>query len=402
MTALAQSNSKPQTIRSRALTGILEHAIASLELTQKQRDSIDETYAECGQYLIQALGLQKHLGDIFPQGSMRLGTVIRPYNDITQVFDLDIVFRMAILRQINGADSYRESVGTHLKAKYNGTVKPLPKGWRLDFSEERDYHLDVIPAMDSDCGGNVIAITDGRNWKDSNPRGYAGEFFEPIAELVPRFEKVAMLEEGITTLNCASIEPLPEHTHFKSPLQRITQISKRHRDYYFNKKTKAPAVATPSIVLTTMLALSYKRLVLDRTFASGFDLLLACVEDMPSHIERRIDALGNDVWWLPNPSLPNENLVEKWRDNRHDRAFHAWHTDYVNFLGQLLDGDKSPRSLLADAFGASTINNVFAKQAETITTARLLNKLTVNPEYGSGLALGTVAPVSATHIIHGH
>jgi hypothetical protein len=385
--------------RNRALTGLLECVIASLELSADQRSSIESTYQECGLHLSRALGYEQHLGDIFPQGSMRLGTVIRPYRDITEVFDLDVVFRLALPSHLHAAEPYCASVGKHLKSKYNGIVKPLPKGWRLDYSDSRNYYLDIIPAMDSPLGGQVIAITNGSSWNDSHPRGYAADFFEPIAAILPRFEKIAMLEEGAVTANSARIEPLPEHTHFKLPLQRITQISKRHRDYYFNKKTRTPKVATPSIVLTTLLALSYRKLVRERTFDSGFDVLFACVQEMPSHIKLRQNAFGAREWWLPNPSLPSENLIHKWKDPSHKDGFYNWHRDYVVFLQQLQQGGASPRNLLTEAFGARAVNSAFAKQAQTITGARLLGKLSTEPKLG--LTLAAAGNVSSSHLPHG-
>jgi hypothetical protein len=400
MNTLQDDNSALRVTRSRAITGILEQTIGSLELTKEQQDSVEETYLECGHHLSNALGLAQNLGDIFPQGSMRLGTVIRPFKGITNVFDLDIVFRVVMLRHLDGAKAFRDSVGRHLKAKYNGIVKPLPKGWRLDHSEHRGYYLDVIPAMDSPRGGNVIAITDETNWKDSNPRDFA-TIFERAAALEPRFEEVAMLKSGERIANCARIEPLPEHTDFKSPLQRITQISKRYRDYFFNKKTDRSDFATPSIVLTTMLTAAYEGLVHARTYASGFDLLLTCVEDMPSHIEQRRTAQGVVVYWLPNPSLRDENLIAKWKDERHAKAFYDWHADYTDFLRQLLNSRSSPRPVLTDAFGAAAINEAFAKQGESYRSAREQNKLTVESDRGLGLIFGSVAPISSSHIIHG-
>ena len=400
MTALSNRNSDGETAqleRRRALTGILEHAVASLELTATQRDSVEKTYAECGTHLSKALGLAEDLGDIFPQGSMRLGTVIRPLRDITEVFDLDVVFRVAVPCTKNRPEKLRSAVGDHLREKYNGAVKPLAKGWRLDFSQERDYYLDVIPAMDSVSGGNVIAITDAANWRDSNPRDYA-TWFERHAAVMPLFEGEVGLNERRMMAKSASIEPLPEHTHFKSPLQRITQISKRHRDYYFNKKTNQPSLVTPSIVVTTLLTKAYECLVNTRTYSSGYDLLVSCVEDMPNRLEVEKDAAGTTHFRLPNPSLPSENLVERWKVPAQARAFYAWHKEFVTFLQQLPLAEVPQRRLLSETLGARAVNAAFAKQAESFNGARNHRLLTVVPTVG--LSLGAVAPVSA-HVIHG-
>lgn len=383
--------------RRRALTGILEYAIASLELTPVQRESVEATYTECGAHLAKALGLATEKGDIFPQGSMRLGTVIRPLRDVTDVFDLDVVFR--IVRVCTGCrpDALCAAVGAHLRTKYNGAVKPLPKGWRLDFSRERDYLLDVIPSMDSELGGNVIAITDGKKWRDSNPRDYAS-WFERRAALLPRFEgELKAFNEKRAIANSARIEALPEHTEFKSPLQRIVQVAKRHRDYHFNKKTRQPTLLTPSIVVTTLLTHAYASNVARKVFQSGFDLLLTCVEDMVDYIEET--RVGERIEYrVQNPSLPSENLVEKWRDTRYADAFFAWQRDFVALLRQLVAQDAPRRQLLTEALGERAINSAFAKQADILSEARQHQILGVGAT--AGLTINPIAPVRR-HVIHG-
>ena len=323
--------------RRLALTGILEHTVRFLELTPNQYVSVEKTYRECGEHLSMSLGLAPERGEIFPQGSMRLGTAIRPFRDITEVFDLDLVFQIVRPCTTHDPRKLRELVGTHLRSKYNDVIKELPKGWRLDFSHERDYHLDVIPAMSSTYGDGVIAITDSSKWLDSNPRGYA-DWFERNASILPQYAADEMLKEGRAILNCASIEPLPEYTNFKSPLHRIVQIVKRHRDYYFNKKTEQSKFLTASIIVTTLLTKAYASRVPGRIFESDFDVLLACLEDMVNHIEMR-SIQGANRAWLPNPSLPTENLLGKWSsDTRFAQEFHNWHRDIKSFLRGLLSG----------------------------------------------------------------
>jgi hypothetical protein len=277
-------------------------------------------------------------------------------------------------------------------------VKPLAKGWRLDFSAEKDYYLDIIPAMDSPKGGNIIAITDGDDWTDSNPRDYATGF-ESVCALVPRFEDDLIVESMTALANNAQIERLPEHTRFKSPLQRIVQITKRHRDYYFNKKTKQAELITPSIVITTLLMKAYKSKVHAEVYSSGFDLLLTCVKDMPNNLEVSEDHTGVLHYRLSNPSLPSENLIKKWADQRYSKAFFAWHGDFVNFLSSLISGEGNQRRLLAETLGERAVNSAFARQTENFSLARQNGILSANSN--SGLTLGTVGTVSSTHVIHG-
>jgi Second Messenger Oligonucleotide or Dinucleotide Synthetase domain len=379
--------------RRQALTGILETTVTSLELTPGQHAKVEEKYHECGHHLSKALGLAQDAAEIFPQGSMRLGTVIRPLRDVTEVFDLDVVFRIAAVCTNNEPKQLHDAVGEHLREKYDGALSPLPKGWRLDFGE---YHLDVIPAMDSTLGGENIAITSGNNWWNSNPRGYA-TWFEERSSRLPKYEDVIRLNEVRAFSNSARIEPLPEHTTFKTPLHRIVQISKRYRDYYFNRKTKSPELSPASIVVTTLLTKAYEKCVQDRTFASGFDLLQTCVEDMPNHLEAEWTAEAGRRPLLRNPSLPNENLVAKWTDESQANAFHTWHRDYAKFLRELLLDGAPQRRLLSEALGERAINSAFAKQTDSLNLARRHQVLTVAPTIGLTIANGIKVADRAIH-----
>lgn len=386
--------------RRRALTGILEHAVASLELTDKQRESVESTYKEVGAHLAKALKYGQPQGDIFPQGSYRLGTVIRPWRDITDVFDLDVVFRLIVPAAGQDAKKYREAVGEHLREKYNGVVKPLPKGWRLDYSKERDYYLDIIPAMDAvQRSAGVIAITDASQWRDSNPRGF-GDWFADISKLLPRFGLIAIANSAEFESRHASIEPLPEHTDFKSPLQRITQISKRFRDYHFNKKLNTPKHAPASIVLTTLLAKSYQRCVGARTYESGYDLLVECVKGMPDFLRVTLDLHKRAAFTLENPSLPTENLVAKWNDDPSlAKAFYDWHGQYIALL-TLLPEDKAPqRKLLEDTLGKDPVKVAYQRQIESMNAARNAAALKVVPKFGltASAAAGVVVPNLTIH-----
>lgn len=384
--------------RRLALTGILEHTIASLELTDEQRKSVESTYREVGSHLAKALKLEGPDADIFPQGSYRLGTVIRPWRDITDVFDLDIVFRLVMSAAGQDAKKYREAVGRHLREKYAGLVQPLPKGWRLDYSAERDYYLDIIPAMDAGPV-NVIAITDGSAWRDSNPRGF-GNWFEETAKMLPQIGLMAFSNSAPLENRQARIEKLPEYTAFKLPLQRITQISKRHRDYYFNKKIVAPKKAPSSIVITTLLAKSYARCVGAHPFESGYDLLVECVEGMRDFIQVAVGTNQKTTFTLKNPSLVSENLVAKWNDDPAlATAFYEWHGQFLTFLVQLPEDRAPQRKLLEETLGKGPVNAAYQKELEMMSAARQSSSLRVVPRVGlsSTATAGVLVPNLTIH-----
>lgn len=392
-TMFAPTHTEPDVLaRRRALTGILENAVASLELTAEQRQSIDSTYREVGVHLAKALRVDQPRADIFSQGSYRLGTVIRPWRDITDVFDLDVVFRLVTPADGQDARKYREAVGVYLREKYNGTVKPLAKGWRLDYSKERDYYLDIIPAMDSVHAG-VIAITDDAKWQSTNPRGYA-EWFERVSSIVPSMASIFMANSAEFSNRQANIEPLPEHTDFKLPLQRITQVSKRHRDYYFNKKLKTPKSAPASIFVTTLLAKSYEHCATLKVYESGYDLLLECVKGMPDFIRKEVDGDGKTNFVLKNPSLESENLLARWKDDPGlARSFYDWQREFVTFL-ERLPGDTTPqRAMLEETLGKTPIDIAYRRQIEALKSAKEAKVLRVTSHRGLSVSgAGVLVP----------
>jgi hypothetical protein len=383
--------------RRRTLTGILEYAVASLELTPQQRNSIESTYREVGHYLAKALGADDPDADIFAQGSYKLGTVIRPWRDITEFFDLDIVFHFKVRHWGQDAKKYRDAIGAHLREKYREVLKPLAKGWRLDYSKERGYYLDIIPAMTS-APDEVIAITIDAGWKDTNPRGYAA-WFEAIAAILPDYGRIVLANEARMNNRNATIEPLPEHTDFKGPLKRVTQVTKRHRDYYFNRKTRQGHLAPSSIVVTTLLALAYQGIARAQAYQSGYDLLVACVEGMVDHLMTFTHWDTNTSYSLDNPSLISENLVAKWNDDPQlGLAFFEWHADFVEFLRKLPEAGVPQRRLLTETFGEGPVNAAFQKQADTLNTARNARLLSVAPTVGLTTSAGLAVP---RHVIDG-
>ena len=155
---------------------------------------------------------------------------------------------------------------------------------------------------------------------------------------------------------------------------------------------------TASIVVTTLLTKAYAHCVQTRTFRSGFDLLQACVEDMPKHVDL-VPAGGETMLVLENPSLPSENLIEKWKDRRYAKAFYEWQKEFVIFLQQLMAESAAHRRLLSEALGEAPVNSAFAKQAETFNAARENRFLTVVPTVG--LSIGSAAPIPR-HVVHGN
>lgn len=109
----------------------------------------------------------------------------------------------------------------------------------------------------------------------------------------------------------ASVEEIPSYA-VKTPLQQAVQILKRHRDMMF---ASSPEHKPISIIITTLSGLSYLG---ERSVAEA---LAGILQRMDSHIEH--DAQDNV--FIPNPTDPQENFADRWRDAPEKRAcFYNW------------------------------------------------------------------------------
>ena len=294
--------------------------------------------------------------DVRPQGSFRFGTVNRPLRDGDE-YDLDNICVLkglgkTTLTQRQLKELYGREIVAYAEA--NGMLKPVTEHhrcWRLQYSDEVNFHLDTLPCVPEEAGGVLevrgygvepdfamrsVAIADRRNknymvisplWPRSNPRGFA-RWFEGRAALgraVARYEFRSMVED------------VPPY-EWKTTLQRSIQLLKRHRDVMFSDPDIAD-LAPISMIITNLAA---------RAYEGETDLWLALnniVEKMPRFINQARP-------FVPNPADPAEDYADKWsRDPRLKESFDQWHTqlraDLRRFSGALEDGSVKARAKAA-------------------------------------------------------
>ena len=248
-------------------------------------------------------------GIIYPQGAMRLGTVVQPV-DPRDDYDLDLVCR----RDIAKVSTTQAALKADCGAGILGYVRSNPDGspalkeggrcWTLDYPHE-PFHMDVLPAIpNTDVGGNAIWLTDKdlHLWQPGNPIDYADWFYSVMAQ--------AFFEEQGRVAKRMDIADVPAW-QVRTALQRTVQALKRHRDMHF---AKSPKDKPASIIITTLAA---------RAYAGGdslYEVLADVTAKMPGLVEVR-----NGNYWVANPVHPEENFADRWR--RHpgrDRAFFEW------------------------------------------------------------------------------
>ncbi len=249
--------------------------------------------------------------EIYPQGSFRLGTVVRPVSGADE-FDIDLVCQLAIEKERTTQKNLKEVVGKRLSKRddLRLMLTPSRRCWVLDYPAKEGmpgFHMDVLPALpnrERPPTGILLTDTELTRWQVSNPKAFAEWFYGRMK--VAFLEKRASLAEALQ----ASIEDVPEW-QVKTPLQVAVQILKRHRDIHFqNGRDNRPV----SIIITTLAALAY------RNQRDVYDALVAIVHDMPGFVEKR-----NGRWWVGNPVDPGENFADKWNEHPERRlAFFEW------------------------------------------------------------------------------
>lgn len=293
----------------------LEHIADVLDIPDDLYEEAVAKYTDLGEWLERKdAAMHRSPPEIYPQGSFRLGTMIRPISDSDE-YDIDLVYRRDLQKESTSQQQLKTEAGEHLadyvedtqrKGDESISLTESRRSWKLQYPDR--FHMDVLPAIpDANGRANAILITDKEltRWQFSNPMDYA-EWFK--TRMIARFmEKRAAMAQAIK----ASVEDVPAWK-VKTALQRAVQILKRHRDIRFQDDPHD--VKPASIIISTLAAKAYDN---EADLATAMTKL---VRDMPNHIERR-----QGVYWVANPVNPDENFADRWID-RPDRAeaFFAW------------------------------------------------------------------------------
>lgn len=305
---------------------------------------------------------------IYPQGSFLLGTAIHPRAE--GEYDVDAVCLLQEPPPGLTQQRLKRMVGDRLRQHntYAQMLDPKEGGrrcWTLHYSDESRFHLDVLPAVPDDpaffvsqgvkreWAATAIKITDSQTWKNplatwprSNPLGYAAWFKNQMRIRLEEGRKIVAMEKR------ADVQAVPDY-EVRTPLQRLVQLLKRHRDEHYEGDDDAPI----SIIITTLAAKSYD------DEADLEQAMTNVVPRMRDHIECRQDGR-----WVENPVHRDENFADKWKEvPRKEKVFHEWldqveadHEDLIQSVqqqrGELIVesltkafGSKEPRAAAADA-----------------------------------------------------
>lgn len=313
---------------------------------------------------------------IYPQGSFALGTVLSPRGG--QEFDVDCVCLLQNLDcdGLSQAD-LKQMVGErlkHPKSRYKAMIEP-PEGsrrcWTIKYADGSKFHLDVLPAIPDEYNWLVqlgvplewavdaIRITDNHTieyssgWPNghsnldptrSNPKGYVQWFKKQmLIRLEEGREKIALLKE-------AEVEDIEDY-EVRTPLQRLIQLLKRHRDERYGDDEDKPI----SIIISTLASMVYDN------EADLFDAIQNVVPGMRNAIEDR-----GGVLWVPNPVNPLENFADKWKEKPKKRdIFYEWLKAIEAEHNDLLTdrGFEKVGAFLSESYGQQASKEVMTKYA---------------------------------------
>ena len=282
---------------------------------------------------------------VYPQGSFRYGTVIRPLL-VSDEYDLDLVCQLVLGKTAVTQQQVKGLVGVEIKAyaeanHFETPAQEKKRCWRLDYADHVKFHMDILPAIPEDAQVRellvslgvdrhiaelAVAITDrthpnytivDRDWPYSNPKGY-GRWFEGRMKLVTTARVKMLVEKRVY----ASIDEVPAF-EWKTPLQRSIQILKRHRDVMFKDNPDGKPI---SMILTTLAGRSYEGQV------DLADALIEIVDQMPTWVNDRRPR-------VPNPVHPGEDFADKWKSEpESEENFWLWHQQVQADLRTLAAG----------------------------------------------------------------
>lgn len=372
-----------QTIPKKAqFTGILELVCQALELTQTQFETARSRYEVIGKYLTEADSPLLTTSGIYPQGSVSLGTSVRPLG--REEYDIDLVCLVPSLSPMASPEFLKKLIGDRLRSngRYKDILEEKPRCWRINYANE--FHLDITPSIPNPtCGNGGELVPDKKmmEWKPSNPKGYRQQF-EEKAKLQPQ---LLLLKAAFAEAR-ARVEDLPEPTKFKGLLKRCVQLCKRHRDLWFEGSELAPI----SIIITTLAAKSYQYCVTNHVYETELDALVDVIRRMDQFIETET-VNGQTVYFVLNESTVGENFAEKWnQDPRRAGAFFRWQKQILDDIEGFLNvpGLDALQKSMAVSFGEVVVERAFASMTQTVSSLRNSRLLGVAP----GIGLSQISP----------
>lgn len=350
------------------LDELLQTGIASIDISAEEHRLAESRYHDVADSLDDHWDDSPDDGSVYPQGSMRLGTVTRNIHRNDEI-DIDLVALRRVAKESTTQASLKADAGAGLTRFVEGRPEGLPRleegkrCWTLIYP---GFHLDVLPALpDTESRsptGLIITDTQVRNWRHSNPIGYADWFHATMKK---------EFDEALVVLSKSmDIDEVPRWV-VKTTLQRAVQSLKRHRDIYFTDHLEdRPA----SVIITTLAARAYRG-------GSMYEVLADVTRRMPELVPHE-----GGRYIVANPVQPKENFADRWADlpDRAEQFFKWAESAALDFASLGSErGLDVVLSKMSSAFGERVAKAAAARPGTDVFQARRTGAL--------GMAAGTGA-----------
>lgn len=358
------------------LDDILNGIAKSIQLDNSRRERMESAYNSVNRWLDEDEGFFKeHSSEVFIQGSVKIGTAIKPFNG--DEFDLDTVLQV----EISSSSITPEKLYNELKRRlnendtYRQKIELKNRCIRLDYAG--DFHMDILPSCSPNRENEEINIPDREKsiFLISNPKGYANWFL-----------KKSQSYEYILLEKAYAHEDLPEEepVEFKDPLKRSVQLVKWFRNEYFKDNLdQRPS----SIILTTLYAKYY----------DGETSIFNSLKYATNKILNEIQAFNPGKIRVTNPVNQNENFGDKWeKDDNLYKHFVDFVKDFHETLIKLENSDSrvDEGNILKKAFGDTPVVEAYNSQSELVNKKRKNRSLHVDKQTGSIAAVASSSTTS--------
>ncbi|MGN8641979.1 nucleotidyltransferase domain-containing protein [Catenibacterium mitsuokai] len=364
--------------KSNQLNILLKRVVDEIRITPSMLDKAESSYKAVRQWLIDGIPD----ATITPQGSINLGTTIKPVSDIDD-YDIDLVCLLKKSQNYE-AKTIKHKVGNRLKENKRYLIKINEEGegkrcWKMQYDE---FHMDILPCVPKteyiEPFSTEIRLThkiSSNVYEDrfSNPYGYK-KWFESRMKDILKIEKDAYAKKKNTR-----VEDVPTF-RVCTPLQMAIQLLKRHRDICFEHDSDNSPI---SVIITTLAAKAY----------NGEENLYLAICNILNHMEEYIE-IRDGIYWIANPVSEEENFADKWQiyPKRKD-AFYGWlkkaKRDFIT-LPMNTAGIDSIASELEKILGEAPVKRAVKKYADDMYKARTNGEL-----YVSGLTGGLTTKESS-------
>jgi len=151
---------------------MLEVMVEAIQISTAIMESAEQSYKSLGEWLNREESiLKKYSPAIYSQGSIKLGTAIKPLNEKDD-FDLDsvCVLKNLTTKELSQNDLKRLvgiEIQSYVNAKnFNKEATEGKRCWTIEYADSSQFHMDILPAIPNK--NHFIKMLEARNVYDRN------------------------------------------------------------------------------------------------------------------------------------------------------------------------------------------------------------------------------------------